>query len=189
MYAFIDLLKEVRVMVKKNKNNKAKVLKPKSARAQLRAKVMTAVSDVKNAIKRTVKQQVKKAIEPATQKIEVHVVRKTLGKSPEEHHFILHDGRKLKSLYELVDELETMSEDAFKEYVSDFKNDFANWARDVFHASDLAEEMTHVKNRFETQKAVMKHMLRDVKELVHPVVCAQKTKKCEQTKAGKCVIR
>ena len=60
MYAFIDLLKEVRVMVKKNKNNKAKVLKPKSARAQLRAKVMTAVSDVKNAIKRTVKQQVKK---------------------------------------------------------------------------------------------------------------------------------
>lgn len=172
-------------MAKKNKVHKAKASKPKSARAELRAKVMGAVSNVK----RAVKQKITRAIEPTTQKIEVHLVRKTLGKTPEEYHFVLHDGRKLKSLYDLVDELETMSEDAFKEYVSDFRNDFANWTRDVFHAPDLAEEMTHVKNKFEAQKAIMKHMLRDVKELVHPMICNQKTKKCEPTKAGKCVIK
>ncbi|GEM_PF-689195 len=110
-------------------------------------------------------QKAKEILKPVTQRIEVHVVRKTLGKAPEEHHFVLHDGRKLKSLYDLVDELETMSEDAFKEYVSDFKNDFSNWAKDVFNASDLAEELKNVKNRFDAQKSIMKHIMRDAKEL------------------------
>ena len=173
-------------MSKKNKVHKAKISKPKSAKAKLKAKLISTVSSVKQAVR----QKIKKAIEPTTERVEVNIVRKTLGRSPEEYHFVLHDGRKLKSMYELVDELETMSEDAFKEYVSDFRNDFANWARDVFHAPDLAEELTRVRNRFETQKAIMKHMLRDVKQLVDPMLlCKPHPSKCEKTKGGKCVIK
>lgn len=142
-------------MAKKKKSAKQKSSKqPKSF-------VKSAISSARS----KVVQKAKQILEPATQRIEVNVVRKTLGKAPEEHHFVLHDGRKLKSLYDLVDELETMSEDAFKEYVSDFKNDFSNWAKDVFNASDLAEELKNARNRFEAQKSIMKHIVRDAKEL------------------------
>ena len=41
-----------------------------------------------------------KVKETLPERVEVHVVKKTLGKAPEEYHFVLHDGRKLKSLYE-----------------------------------------------------------------------------------------
>jgi len=161
------------------------------------SRIVKQVEHAVSAARTKVAQKVKEVLKPATQRVEVHVVRKTLGKAPEEYHFVLHDGRKLKSLYDLVDELETMSEDAFKEYVSDFKNDFANWTRDVFKASDLAEELTSVKNRFETQKAIMKHMLRDAKELVAPLMM-HKTQAVHKHdgnhsehahRVGKCVIK
>lgn len=175
-------------MVKKKKSVKHKgvthkVSKPKSL-------VRRALSKAKSTVK--------EALKPTTEKVEVHFVRKTLGKAPEEYHFVLHDGRRLKSLYELVDELETMSEDTFKEYATDLRNDFANWTRDIFKAPDLAEELNRVKNRFEAQKAIMKHMLRDVKELVVPQTEVHKAheqhshkdhKQHEHNKAGTCVIK
>lgn len=140
-------------------------------------------------------QRVKNVVQRAAQtlappeRVEVHFVKKTLGKAPEEYHFVLHDGRKLKSLYELIDELESMSEDAFREYVGDFKNDFANWARDIFHAPDLAEELHHVKNRIDAQRAVMKHLLRDAQKALSPFIEAHKEQhKQPHHKGGKCVI-
>lgn len=114
-------------------------------------------------------QQAKQALTPP-ERIEVHLVKKSLGKAPEEYHFVLHDGRKLKSMYELVDELETMSEEAFKDYVTEFKNDFANWTKDVFHAPELADELYKIKNKFDSQRAIMKHLLRDVQTLVQQAV-------------------
>lgn len=147
----------------------------KSVRHKISKKTLKPKSLVRRALSKA-KSTIKAALNPVTEKVEVTVVRKTLGKAPEEYHFVLHDGRKLKSLYELVDELETMSEDAFKEYVSDFRNDFANWAKDVFQAPDLAEELGRIKNRFDTQRAVMKHMLRDAR---HYVAHASETVKSE----------
>ena len=129
----------------------------------------------------TVKHQIQQKM---PERVEVHFVKKSLGKAPEEHHFVLHDGRKLKSLYELVDELETMSEDAFKDYVTEFKNDFANWTKDVFHTPELADELYKIKNKFDAQKAVMKHILRDVQSLVQQAV-HQKTEQVHHTKEEK----
>lgn len=128
-------------------------------------------------------QQAKQALTPP-ERVEVHLVKKTLGKAPEEYHFVLHDGRKLKSLYELVDELETMSEEAFKDYVTEVKNDFANWTKDVFHAPELADELYKIKNKFESQRAIMKHLLRDVQSLVQDAV-HQKTEQSHHTKEDK----
>ena len=152
------------------------------------SKKTVAKSNVKKIVS-AMKQKVKAALMPKTERVEVNIVTKALGKAPEQYHFVLHDGRKLKSLYELVDELETMSEDAFKEYVGDFRNDFANWTRDVFQAPDLAEELARLRNKFETQKAVMKHLLRDAQKVASHAVEDLKKAQHEHTKGGKCVIK
>jgi len=96
--------------------------------------------------------------------LQVTITRKVLGKSPEEYRFYLSDGRKLQSLYELIDELETMGEDNFNHYVNELDNHFANWVEHVFDEKVLATELRKVKGRIETQRQLLKHMVR---ELLH----------------------
>jgi hypothetical protein len=120
-----------------------------------------------NAYKRWVmaKKKVKKAAAKRAKPhrhIEVVFRRKEFGKAPVEKHFVLHDGRKIGSLFQLVDELETMSEDAFRQYVTEWKNDFASWARDVFETPALADEIQQMRSRVDVQRAVMKHLLREI---------------------------
>jgi len=94
--------------------------------------------------------------------LHVTITKKILGKAPEHYSFVLHDGRKMRSVLELIDELETMTEDQFHNYVSDVENHFANWIRDVFEEPHLAEEMRAIKTRMDTQRALLKHLVRDL---------------------------
>lgn len=95
-------------------------------------------------------------------KIKVTIIKKILGKSPEKYNFYLHDGRKLQSAYELIDELETMSEETFRQYVTDVENHFANWIEGVFGEKTLAEELRHIRSRMDTQRAILKHLVREL---------------------------
>jgi len=95
----------------------------------------------------------------------VTVRTKALGKAPEEKTFFLKDGRKLTTLYELIDELETMNDGVFNDYVNDMKNDFASWVEGVFGEKPLADEMRSIRNRMDTQRAVLKHVVRELKKL------------------------
>ncbi|MBI4016864.1 MAG: hypothetical protein HY363_04175 [Candidatus Aenigmarchaeota archaeon] len=102
-------------------------------------------------------------------RVAVYCYKKELGKAPDENAFVLHDGRKLRTLYELIDELETMSDDAFHEYVTWERNDFANWINDVFGASDLGTEVRRLQSRFDAQRALLKHIVRELAVLAPPV--------------------
>ena len=118
--------------------------------------------------KRKAKKIVKRAKHRPHSTVKVTVTRKVLGKAPEQYSFVLHDGRKLQSAYELVDELETMTEDTFRQFVTDSENHFANWIEHVFEEKSLADEMKHIKNKMDTQRAVLKHLVRElVKERHH----------------------
>ncbi len=125
-------------------------------------------------------------------RLEVFYRKKEFGKAPVEKHFVLQDGRKLDSLFQLIDELETMSEDVFRHHVNELKNDFANWVRDVFEAPPLAEEMQRIKDRIETQRAIMKHILREVAHIASKEHREEVRKEIEKekkaVKAVKCVI-
>ncbi|MEM2121384.1 MAG: DUF5752 family protein [Candidatus Woesearchaeota archaeon] len=59
------------------------------------------------------------------------------------------DGKAIKSLQELVEELNIMDDDTFKKYVNEEKNDFANWIRDVFQETELANKIFSIKERKE----------------------------------------
>ena len=87
-------------------------------------------------------------------KVEVTVMSKALGEAPEKYHFVLKDGRRLRSLYELVDELETMSDDTFRHYANEFKNDFANWIEFVIGERALADEVRRLRARQDIIRAV-----------------------------------
>jgi len=114
------------------------------------------------------KKAAKKKARKVHSTVKVTITRKVLGRAPEEYSFALHDGRKLQSVYELVDELENMTEDTFRQFVTDTENHFANWIEHVFEEKSLAEELRHVKSRMDTQRALLKHMVRElVKERRH----------------------
>ena len=96
------------------------------------------------------------------QSVEVIIRKKILGEAPEEHHFVVADGRKLKNIIELADALETMSEEIFRHHSNEFRNDFANWVKDVFYDHSLAEDISRAKNRFETQIAILRRLVKEL---------------------------
>ena len=106
----------------------------------------------------------KKIVKPK-KAVKITVFSKVLGKAPEKYSFVLHDGRKLRTVYELIDELETMNNDVFKNYVNESKHDFANWLGDVFEAKALSEEIRKTQNKLDNQRAIMKHLIRELRKI------------------------
>lgn len=96
------------------------------------------------------------------QSVEVIIRKKILGEAPEEQHFIVADGRKLKNVIDLADALETMSEEIFRHHANELKNDFSSWVRDVFYDHSLAEDISRAKNRLETQIAILRRLVKEM---------------------------
>jgi len=66
---------------------------------------------------------------------------KTLADVSEEKAFWCYGGEVFKNLQELAAALERMSEEAFRHHVTEHKNDFSNWVRDVFGDTTLANQL------------------------------------------------
>ena len=103
---------------------------------------------------------------PPKTHVEVSIRKKIAGQAPEEYHFILQDGRKLRDMLELVDSLEHMNDDVFRHHVNEIHNDFSTWVKDIFNEHELADEMAKINNKVDTQIAVMKHLLKKIKHEV-----------------------
>ncbi len=71
---------------------------------------------------------------------------------PMQNTFRLPDGKMLKSLNDLLEELKTMDDAIFKSHVNENKNDFANWVRDVMALIDLSQKINKAKDRNELIK-------------------------------------
>ncbi len=76
----------------------------------------------------------------------------TLKKIKKEHHFILRDGRRIKNLEELTHFLKFMDESTFKHHVTNDKNDFADWIKNIVEDNELANNIKGSKSK--------EHMLR-----------------------------
>ena len=96
------------------------------------------------------------------QSVEVIIRKKILGEAPEEHHFVVADGKKLKNIIELADALETMSEEIFRHHANEFRNDFSSWVKDVFYDHSLAEDISRAKSRLETQIAILRRLVKEL---------------------------
>lgn len=73
--------------------------------------------------------------------------------------FVLNDGRRIKSISQLSNLLNDMSDEVFFHHVTPDRNDFYNWIKDVFGDSVLAERIRNVKNKKELNKQLIKRLL------------------------------
>jgi hypothetical protein len=87
---------------------------------------------------------------------------KILNNVHKDFYFSLIDGSSIKNLLELVNALDKMSDDVFYYHVTPEKNDFANWIRDVFKEKNLAEEITKVNSRLETEVCLLKYLVKEL---------------------------
>ncbi|MBN2111880.1 hypothetical protein JW707_02145 [Candidatus Woesearchaeota archaeon] len=127
-------------------------------------KTVTKASKKKVLKKKAVAKPSPKAAAKPKQEVYVKVSTKLLGEAPKEYEFYLKDGRRLKNLFELVDALEDMQDDLFKEHVNEMKNDFSNWIKDVFGEVNVAKEIEKISDRIETQKALLKRLIEAAKQ-------------------------
>ncbi len=104
--------------------------------------------------KKTFKEKKPKKIECVS--IEISILKK----APKKNEFVLADGRKLNDLKELAFALGDMADDVFWHHVNDARNDFASWVDCVFEDKELAEELNKVKDKFNTQLEILKHIVK-----------------------------
>jgi hypothetical protein len=76
-----------------------------------------------------------------------------------ENYFVLGNGGVIKSIKELAETLEYLSDDEFRYHVNDSKNDFANWIRDVFGEKDLADRLFATKDKKDTHIIILKFLV------------------------------
>jgi hypothetical protein len=79
---------------------------------------------------------------------------KMLSDVPEEKAFWCYGGEVFKNLQELASALEQMSEESFQHHVTEHKNDFSNWVRDVFGDTTLASQLRKATTKSSTASKV-----------------------------------
>ena len=73
---------------------------------------------------------------------------------PEEKRFYTHDGTVLSNLYELKNALGKMGRQTYVHHVTDDKNDFARWVREVLVDDKLANDLAKAAGQKEAAKLV-----------------------------------
>tara|TARA_Y100000310_G_scaffold345591_1_gene467002 strand:- start:2552 stop:2926 length:375 start_codon:yes stop_codon:yes gene_type:complete len=96
---------------------------------------------------------------------DITIKKKVLGEAPQEFHFVLNDGKRLKSIYDLIDSLEDMAQDTFTHHVNEMKNDFASWVEDIFDEKNLSKELKKIHDKLETQRTLLNHMVKELRKI------------------------
>lgn len=78
--------------------------------------------------------------------------------APQEHYFILCNGKAVKNLKELADLMEELEDQVFNYHVTAEKNDFATWIKDIFNEIELAEKLAGIKDKKHIQLVLYKHI-------------------------------
>ena len=96
---------------------------------------------------------------------DVTLQRHVYGHAPEEVHFKVVNGEKLKDLKDLVHAVGKMNDETFRHHVNDAKNDFSTWVKDVFKDENLAAELKKFNTRFEAELALQRHLNKKLERL------------------------
>lgn len=81
-------------------------------------------------------------------------MEKFLQNVPECNYFVVVSGAKLKSMAELADALESMTDEIFGYHVNETKNDFARWIKECIRDISLAESLLTTRSKRDAAKKV-----------------------------------
>lgn len=90
-----------------------------------------------------------------TKILKEHAERR-LADVPDQYVFWCHDGRMIKSIRELKEALELMSDKTYSYHANNEKNDFSNWVKDIIGDDKLARDLSKSSDKrqaFEYVKA------------------------------------
>ena len=91
-----------------------------------------------------------------------------VGEAPVEHSFKLYKtGIEIKSVQELADALEIMSDESYNHHVTDTRNDFATWVKEVLHDDELSARLKSAKDRGQAYQAT-RQRVRLSPSVAHP---------------------
>jgi hypothetical protein len=76
-----------------------------------------------------------------------------------ENYFRVANGTIVKNLKELDMAIENMSDETFKCHVSEVRNDFSIWIREVIKDENLANELLQTKDRCRTQLLILRRIV------------------------------
>jgi hypothetical protein len=82
------------------------------------------------------------------------VYRSRLSRVPGAKVFRCNDGKDFRNLEELSVALSNMTEQTFSHHVTEHRNDFSNWIKDVIGDSTLAKNLTKATDRAQASQLV-----------------------------------
>jgi hypothetical protein len=82
-----------------------------------------------------------------------------LDNAVDDHVFRCHDGRIMKSMQELRDALNMMSEETYTYHANVEKNDFSKWVREIIGDQKLANDLVKSTGRIQATKAVTNRLV------------------------------
>lgn len=86
-------------------------------------------------------------------------VPKGIPQAPEQHVFVLLDGRRLRDVKELADTLDSMADHIYGHHVNGGRNDFAQWIQDIFQEHTLADSLRKSHNKHHAQIILYRYIL------------------------------
>jgi len=87
-------------------------------------------------------------------KISRDEAKRRLGDVPDEKRFWCHDGKVIKNLRELRKALVDISDETFHYHLSEGKNDFSKWIREVVGDEKLANDLSKARSRIQASQGV-----------------------------------
>jgi hypothetical protein len=87
-------------------------------------------------------------------KVSKEEAKRRLGDVPDDKRFWCHDGKTIKNLRELRKALIDISDETFHYHLSEGRNDFSKWIREVVGDDKLAGDLSKTKSRMLASQAV-----------------------------------
>jgi hypothetical protein len=87
-------------------------------------------------------------------KISKEEAKKRLGDVPDEKRFWFQDGKAIKNIKELRKALIDITDETFHHHLSEGRNDFSKWIREVVGDEKLANDLGRAKSRLQASQAV-----------------------------------
>ena len=90
-------------------------------------------------------------------RLPIETVKSWLSECPDSQAFVCIDGKRARSVKDLVKLFEKMTQETYDYHVAKDKNDFASWAQGVFHNGHLAANFRSARSLKEAYQYVKRH--------------------------------
>jgi purine-binding chemotaxis protein CheW len=109
---------------------------------------------------KTIERIVKNAADPQDEgTVEKKEEHPALADVPSNVHFQTHEGQPLKNVAELLGYVKELSEEQFKMFVNEEKNDFYQWIKYSVKDDELAEKINGLKSKDDVSKEMMRRII------------------------------